>query len=129
MYTDFVSDEPLDIIQANECEAQPGLATNRFRRLWNEIERLRDELAAKEIELNYAAEAVLYWRNKVQSSDTPPTNKVGKMSDRDQELRVLMAFESLPELTREWVAAELRPAFDRLLAKGHIEPTQKFCLT
>ena len=32
-----------------------------------EIERLQDELAAKEIELNAAAEAVIYWRNKVQA--------------------------------------------------------------
>lgn len=41
-YTDFVSDEPLEIIRANECEYDPTtLSTKRFRALWNEIERLR----------------------------------------------------------------------------------------
>lgn len=35
------SDELIEIIVANECNAQLGLATSRFRRLANEIERLR----------------------------------------------------------------------------------------
>jgi len=40
-----VSDEPLEIIRANECEYDPGsLSTRRFRRLWNEIVDLRAEL-------------------------------------------------------------------------------------
>lgn len=43
MYTEFVSTEPLDVIRANECESQVGsLCTDRFRALWNEIERLRE---------------------------------------------------------------------------------------
>lgn len=39
---DRASTEPLEIIRVNECETDVGsLATNRFRALWNEIERLR----------------------------------------------------------------------------------------
>lgn len=45
LYDDFVSDEPLDIIRANECESDlPSLCTKRFRRLWNEILTLRAQL-------------------------------------------------------------------------------------
>ena len=40
------SDEPLDVIRVNECEAFPDLATRRSQRLWNEIERLRVALKA-----------------------------------------------------------------------------------
>jgi hypothetical protein len=48
-YTDFVSDEPLEIIRANECESQVGsLSTKRFRRLWNEIVDLRAQLAERD---------------------------------------------------------------------------------
>lgn len=35
------STEPLEIIRANECEADLNLATKRFQALWNEIERLQ----------------------------------------------------------------------------------------
>lgn len=45
VYTFGVSDEPLESIRLNECEASEGLATSRFRRLWNEIESLRAERA------------------------------------------------------------------------------------
>lgn len=39
--------EPLDVIRANECESQVGsLSTKRFRRLFNEIDRLHAELSA-----------------------------------------------------------------------------------
>ena len=45
-YTSDVSDEPLSVIQANECEYRLStLATRRFRRVFNEIESLRGELA------------------------------------------------------------------------------------
>jgi len=48
IYTTFVSAEDLDLIRANECEYNVhSLSTQRFRALWNEIERLR----AREIEL------------------------------------------------------------------------------
>lgn len=48
IYTDAVSDEPLEIIRANECESHVGsLGTKRFRALWNEIERLRAALATQ----------------------------------------------------------------------------------
>jgi hypothetical protein len=41
MYRDFVSDEPLAVIRANECENDIGsLATKRYRALWNAIEAL-----------------------------------------------------------------------------------------
>lgn len=43
IYTHGVSDEPLEIIRANECDAQENLATSRFRALWNEIERLKKD--------------------------------------------------------------------------------------
>lgn len=37
-YTEFVSDESLDVIRANECEYDaPSLSTKRYRRMWNEI--------------------------------------------------------------------------------------------
>lgn len=43
------STEPLDTIRANECEDQyPNLATKRFQAFWNEVERLRAELAKKD---------------------------------------------------------------------------------
>lgn len=38
------STEPLEIIRVNECEADPGLATNRFQALWNEVERLQTQV-------------------------------------------------------------------------------------
>lgn len=38
------STEPLEIIRLNECEADPGLATQRFQACFNEIERLREAL-------------------------------------------------------------------------------------
>lgn len=46
-YYDFVSEEPLDIIEANECSTNDLslLATRRFRRVFNELYRLRRELA------------------------------------------------------------------------------------
>lgn len=41
MYRDFVSDEPLDVIRANECENDVGsLVTKRFRTLYNAVEAL-----------------------------------------------------------------------------------------
>lgn len=48
-YESDVSSEPLGIIRANECESNIGsLCTMRFRRLWNEIVDLREQLAAKQ---------------------------------------------------------------------------------
>lgn len=46
MYKDFVSDEPLDVIRANECQHPrvDSVATTRFRRLFNEIEKLQAEV-------------------------------------------------------------------------------------
>jgi hypothetical protein len=45
LYLKNVSDEPLDIIKANECEGgEVSLTQQRFRRLWNEYERLRVRL-------------------------------------------------------------------------------------
>ena len=45
-YETFVSDEPLSIIRANECETDlTSLCTMRYRRLWNEIVDLRAKLA------------------------------------------------------------------------------------
>lgn len=42
IYTTYVSTESLDTIRANECESRPEqLTTQRFRALWNEVERLR----------------------------------------------------------------------------------------
>ena len=41
----LASEEPLDIIRRNECEAPMSLVTSRFQALWNEIERLRAESA------------------------------------------------------------------------------------
>jgi hypothetical protein len=43
MHTTNVSEEPLEIIFANECNDDSSLATKRFRRLQNEIE-FRDKL-------------------------------------------------------------------------------------
>ena len=34
------SDEPLDVIEVNECHQEPTLTVQRFRRCFNEIERL-----------------------------------------------------------------------------------------
>lgn len=45
-----------------------------------------------------------------------------------QERRVLLAFNH-HDLTRDWFAVELRPAFDRLVASGCIEPTLGYGLT
>lgn len=39
IYTYGVSDEPLEVIRRNECDADENLSTSRFRRLWNELER------------------------------------------------------------------------------------------
>ena len=47
-YTESVSNEPLEIIQVNECNYHLGtsLCTQRFRRLFNEIVDLREQLDA-----------------------------------------------------------------------------------
>jgi hypothetical protein len=42
MHTTLISNEPLEVIFANECGENNDLATTRFRRLQNEIE-LRDK--------------------------------------------------------------------------------------
>jgi hypothetical protein len=44
LYHENVSEEPLDIIRYNECDAEMGrtLVSKRCRRLWNEMEHLRD---------------------------------------------------------------------------------------
>jgi hypothetical protein len=67
-YTEFVSEEALEIIRNNECEAQIGsLATARFRRLWNAIENLREE--------NAVLNALLKERQKVLDAIPPcPTH-------------------------------------------------------
>lgn len=39
------SDEPLEIIRANECAGTLSLRVKRAQRLWNEIVRLRRDLA------------------------------------------------------------------------------------
>lgn len=40
------STESLEIIRVNECDCGDGsLATKRFQALWNEIERLREEVS------------------------------------------------------------------------------------
>ena len=49
-YTACVSDEPLENIRRNEAEADFNLATSRFRRLFNELDKVtreRDEARAK----------------------------------------------------------------------------------
>jgi hypothetical protein len=51
------STEPLEIIRANECEADPSLTTKRFQALWNEIERLRSALADASVDLTVLVEA------------------------------------------------------------------------
>jgi len=50
-YTHHVSDEPLDNIRYNECDNPHtlNLAAQRFRRLWNEIEELRERLAMERL--------------------------------------------------------------------------------
>lgn len=46
-YTEHVSTESPELIRANECEYNIGtLVTYRFRRLWNEIVDLREQLDA-----------------------------------------------------------------------------------
>lgn len=46
-YTEHVSTESPELIRENECEYNVGtLVTYRFRRLWNEIVDLREQLAA-----------------------------------------------------------------------------------
>lgn len=48
-YWDFVSDEPLGIIEANECSHhETSLSVQRFRRAFNEIHKLRRELGDRE---------------------------------------------------------------------------------
>ncbi|MCJ7761111.1 hypothetical protein MUP59_08245 [Candidatus Bathyarchaeota archaeon] len=44
MKYDEASTEPLEIIEANECNGFPFLATKRFRAVFNVIYRLREEL-------------------------------------------------------------------------------------
>lgn len=44
MHRTNVSDEPLDIIFANECRDENSLVSKRFRRLQNEIETLEKKL-------------------------------------------------------------------------------------
>lgn len=53
------STEPLSVIEANECNAQPGsLATTRFQACFNEIERLRARVEELELQNDaYAHEA------------------------------------------------------------------------
>lgn len=65
-YRDHVSDESLDIIRANECDAPINLATKRFRRLWNEIESLRARLD----EAANDAQRYVWWCDP--SNDIPP---------------------------------------------------------
>ena len=44
-FSDFVSEESLETIRENECFPDlPSLSTKRFRRLFNEIERLQEEI-------------------------------------------------------------------------------------
>lgn len=50
------------------------------------------------------------------------------MKPDEQERRVLLAFDH-HNLTRDWFAVELRPAFDRLVASGCIKPTLGYRLT
>lgn len=57
MYTRNVSAEPLDVIFANECRDEPVLASKRFRRLQNEIERLQSELQKIEARDTYTDKA------------------------------------------------------------------------
>lgn len=41
-YLNFVSDEPLEVIEANECQHHVlDLSTSRFRRLFNELHKLK----------------------------------------------------------------------------------------
>ncbi len=42
------STEPLDIIEGNECQQQPTLTVERFRRCFNEIARLLKTVTASE---------------------------------------------------------------------------------
>jgi hypothetical protein len=37
MFYSTISNEPLNVIEANECDAYPDIATKRFRRLFNEL--------------------------------------------------------------------------------------------
>jgi hypothetical protein len=57
-YTENVSAEPLDIIRRLEADADQGLCTGRFRRLFNEIERLEALVNTPETE-DFAKGAVL----------------------------------------------------------------------
>lgn len=65
-YESFVSNEPLEIIRINECDARPDLATSRFRRLWNEIVDLRE--AAQTCSCGHSFDA--------HSGHTHPANSV-----------------------------------------------------
>jgi len=78
-YVDFVSDEPLDSIRANECEYRlHELSTQRFRRLWNEIEVLRAELAGKQ---NAPMDIPIY----KTSLDPNPTKGIGTIGIADEK--------------------------------------------
>lgn len=51
-YYDYVSDEPLEIIEANECSHhEMELSTKRFRRVFNEIHKLRRTLQSASEEI------------------------------------------------------------------------------
>jgi hypothetical protein len=45
-YRDFVSDEPLHVIESNECNWDGNLTTRRMRRVFNELHALQSQRAA-----------------------------------------------------------------------------------
>ena len=69
---DNISDEPLDVIRNNECGGLAGLSTRRFRRLFNEIDALKD-LARQVADGNFNQASVIAQAQIL--SDLPVTYK------------------------------------------------------
>lgn len=99
MYTDFVSDEPLSIIRANECESQmQSLCTMRFRAVFNALERepsLRDIANT----INVA---------RYQTPDGLPAKEVEEEDRQGREYSYRLA-RAVRELYRRTVSAQKQP--------------------
>ena len=98
-YETFVSDEDLSTIECNECDHRvDSLTTKRFRRLFNEIERLRGqttEMIGYEWENNpnfvRALRDLLTECHRLHIED-PPTIMLAKHRDG---LRIIQAIHSM----------------------------------
>lgn len=95
-YTQGVSEEPLEIIRVNECEdGRVTLTRSRVRRLWNEIEFLRDHISGA---ADHSPHAPRMHRDDLLAIMAACVFKYGhSMADRHARLK---AIELLEEMQR-----------------------------